>query len=205
MIFPSKETDDIGKQFDHSSSALLSLPVNIPGSTYARGLKARDFLKRKIFEIIEQRRKNPQVVHNDLLAKLFKEDSFSDEMVTDFLIFLLFAGHETSSRSMVFCIKSIESATVNVAVMHTYVAGLIVDVATCRRNMRVCRRGKLSWDDYISMEFTQCVINETFRLSNISKGFIIETMQDVEVKSIETVFASIVPTFFPSVYIYNFP
>eukprot|EP01018_Ginkgo_biloba_P022148 Gb_30635 [translate_table: standard] len=32
------------------------------------------------------------------------------------------------------------------------------------------------------MPFTQCVINETLRLSNITQGFLRETMEDVKVK-----------------------
>eukprot|EP01018_Ginkgo_biloba_P022149 Gb_19886 [translate_table: standard] len=172
-LSPSKETDDIAKQFEHFSSALLSLPVKIPGSTYARGMKARDFLKRKIYEIIEQRRKHPKVVHNDLLTKLLKEDSLSDEMVTDFLIFLLFAGHETSSRSMVFCIKFLTECPKALEQLTVEHEGI---------QKRKGNDQRLSWDDYISMTFTQCVINETLRLSNITKGFLRETMEDVKVK-----------------------
>eukprot|EP01018_Ginkgo_biloba_P022153 Gb_19877 [translate_table: standard] len=172
-LSPSKETDDIAKQFEHFSSALLSLPVKIPGSTYARGMKARDFLKRKIYEIIEQRRKHPKVVHNDLLTKLLKEDSLSDEMVTDFLIFLLFAGHETSSRSMVFCIKFLTECPKALEQLTVEHEGI---------QKRKGNEQRLSWDDYISMPFTQCVINETLRLSHITKGFIRETMEDVKVK-----------------------
>eukprot|EP01018_Ginkgo_biloba_P007275 Gb_20799 [translate_table: standard] len=80
-LSPSKETDNIAKQFEHFTSAVISLSVKIPGSTYARGIKARDFLKRKIYEIIEHRTKHLQVVHNDLLTKLPKEES-SREITT---------------------------------------------------------------------------------------------------------------------------
>eukprot|EP01018_Ginkgo_biloba_P022144 Gb_30631 [translate_table: standard] len=38
-LSPSKETDDIAKQFEHFSSPLLSLPMKIAGSTYAKGIK----------------------------------------------------------------------------------------------------------------------------------------------------------------------
>eukprot|EP01018_Ginkgo_biloba_P019336 Gb_33837 [translate_table: standard] len=90
-LSPSKETDEIAKQFYDFSEAVLTLPVKIPGSKYARGIK--------------ERRKNPQIAHNDLLTKLLNEETLSDEIVSDFLVFLLFAGHETSSRSTAFSIK----------------------------------------------------------------------------------------------------
>ena len=55
--------------------------------------------------MIEERRNHPEVVHKDLLTKLLEEGSLSDEIICDFILFLLFAGHETSSRAMAFSIK----------------------------------------------------------------------------------------------------
>ena len=66
-------------------------------------MQARQLLIKKIYEIIEERRNHPQVV--DLLAKLLDEGSLSHEIICDFILFLLFVGHETSSRAMTFAIK----------------------------------------------------------------------------------------------------
>jgi len=55
--------------------------------------------------MIKERRNHPQVVHNDLLTKLLEEGFLLDEIICDFILFLLFAGHETSSRAMTFAIK----------------------------------------------------------------------------------------------------
>nr|UYU26143.1 cytochrome P450 720B [Pinus elliottii] len=104
-LSPSKDTEEICEAFGHFSEALLAVPIKIPGTKYARGFKAREFLIKKIYESIEDRRQHPEAVHNDLLTKLLKEDSFSEEIIADFILFLLFAGHETSSRSMSFAIK----------------------------------------------------------------------------------------------------
>ncbi|GKA77126.1 cytochrome P450 90A1-like protein [Tanacetum coccineum] len=40
----------------------------------------------------------------------------------------------------------------------------------------------LKWEDYKSMAFTQCVINETLRVSNIISGVFRRTMTDVDIK-----------------------
>ena len=66
-------------------------------------MQARQLLIKKIYEIIEERRNHPQVV--DLLAKLLDEGSLSHEIICDFILFLLSAGHETSSKAMTFAIK----------------------------------------------------------------------------------------------------
>eukprot|EP01018_Ginkgo_biloba_P022152 Gb_19885 [translate_table: standard] len=171
-LSPSKEMNDISEEFSQLSSAIISLPINVPGSTYARGIRARDFLKRKIYESIEQRRKHPQIIHNDLLTNLLKEDSLTDEMVADFLLFLLFAGHETSSRSMAFSIKFLTECPKALEQLIDEHEGI----------QKRKSNGQLNWDDYKSMKFTQCVINETLRLSSIAKGFYRETMEEIKVK-----------------------
>nr|GEU47393.1 cytochrome P450 90A1-like [Tanacetum cinerariifolium] len=40
----------------------------------------------------------------------------------------------------------------------------------------------LEWDDYKSMPFTQCVVNETLRLSNIISGVFRRAISDVKIK-----------------------
>eukprot|EP01018_Ginkgo_biloba_P019335 Gb_33836 [translate_table: standard] len=192
-LSPSKETDEIVKQFDDFSKAVLTLPVKIPGSKYARGIKARDFLKRKVYEKIEERRKNPQIVHNDLLTKLLNEETLSDEIVSDFLVFLLFAGHETSSRSMAFsikflteCPKALEQLREEHDALHK-------------------RKGneKLTWDDYKSMKFTQCVVNETLRLGNIAPFVYREAKEDIKVKDYLIPKGSTIMAFISAVHVDN--
>lgn len=104
-LSPSKETREICELFVDYTNAVIAIPIKIPGSTYAKGIKARQLLIGKISQMVQERRNNPHVVHNDLLQKLMEEGSLSDEVICDFILFLLFAGHETSSRAMTFAIK----------------------------------------------------------------------------------------------------
>ena len=60
---------------------------------------------KKIYASIKYRREHPEVVHNDFLGELLKEDLHSKEIIADFVLFLLFAGHETSASTMAFAIK----------------------------------------------------------------------------------------------------
>ena len=57
--------------------------------------------------MIKERRNHPHSVHKDLLNKLLEEGSLSDEIICDFILFLLFAGHETSSRALTLSLKFI--------------------------------------------------------------------------------------------------
>nr|UTS77787.1 cytochrome P450 720B33 [Ginkgo biloba] len=168
----TKEIKEIRARYSDFSAALLSLPIKFPGTTYARGHKARNYLINKIHKTMEERRKHPQIVHNDLLTKLMAEESLSDEVVADFLLFFIFAGHETSSRSMAFAIKFLSECPKALEQLRE------------EHDSIKKRRGneKLTWDDYMSMNFTQCVINETLRLSNLSPGVFRETTESVKVK-----------------------
>jgi len=40
------------------------------------------------------RRQHPQSIHNDLLTNLLKEDTLSEEVITDLKLFLLFAAQK---------------------------------------------------------------------------------------------------------------
>jgi len=172
-LSPSKETTEICELFVDYTNAMLSIPIKIPGSNYAKGIKARQLLIRKISEMIKERRNHPQVLHNDLLAKLLEEGSLSDEIICDFILFLLFAGHETSSRALTFAIKFLTYCPEAVEQMQKE-HDAILKIKGVHK--------KLEWEDYKSMKFTQCVINETLRLGNFSLAISREATKDITVK-----------------------
>nr|ADR78280.1 CYP720B8 [Picea sitchensis] len=168
----AEETSEIRKLFIDFGNASVALPIKIPGSTYFNGIKARELLIKKILETMEERRRHPEVVHHDLLARLMEEGSLSEEIICDFILFLLFAG-QTSFRAMPFAIKFLSDCPKALAQMKE------------EHDAIFKKKGghhKLSWDDYTSMKFTQCVITETLRLSNLAAGFFREAMEDTKIK-----------------------
>ncbi|KAH9294485.1 hypothetical protein KI387_040311, partial [Taxus chinensis] len=172
-LSPSKETEEIGRQFLFFSAAVVCLPVKIPGSKFAKGIKARKYLINKIYKIMEERRKHPQVVHNDLLTKFLTEEPvLSDEIVADTLLFLLFAGHETSSRAMAISIKFLTECPQALKQLQDEHDSILKSNGD----------KKLSWDDYKSMKFTECVVNEVLRLGNLAPFLYRDTKQDVSIK-----------------------
>jgi cytochrome P450 len=172
-LSPSKETTEICELFVDYTNAVIAIPIKIPGSAYAKGMKARQLLIRKICEIIEERRSHPQVVHNDLLTKLLEEGSLSDEIICDFILFLLFAGHETSTRAMTFAIKFLTYCPQALEQMKEEHDAIL---------KTKCPDKRLEWEDYKLMKFTQCVINETLRFGNFGPGVFREAKEDIKVK-----------------------
>ncbi|XP_059072801.1 cytochrome P450 720B2-like [Cryptomeria japonica] len=171
---PAEELEDIYKAFDEYIGAVLCLPLNIPGTAFARGFKARKTLIKKIYECIEDRRQHPEVNHNDLLTKLLREGIYSDEIIADLILFLLFAGFETSSTTMAFAVKFL---TENPQALKEI---------TEEHDAILKSKGKddqtLTWDDYMSMKFTQCVIKETLRMVSAAPCVFREPKEDIEYK-----------------------
>ncbi|GLJ39739.1 hypothetical protein SUGI_0812290 [Cryptomeria japonica] len=171
-LAPSQEMDGIYKAFKDFARALVCLPINIPGSTYYKGMKARNIIIRTIHESIKERREHPEVERNDLLTKLLKDGSLSDEIIADFLVFFLFAGYETSSTVMAFSIMFLtqnQQALQELKDEH-------FDLLKSKGNE------KITWEDYKSMKFTHCVIKETLRLGNVAPLIPREAKQDIKVK-----------------------
>jgi cytochrome P450 len=174
-ISPSKETTEIRKLFVEFIRAIVAIPTKIPGTTHAKGLKARKNLITKIVNIIEERKKHPEVVHRDMLARILKEGSVANtqEIICDCILNLLLAGHENSSKAMLFSVK--------------YLSDCPKALAQLREEHDIILRNKgdnkkLDWNDYTSMKFTQCVINETLRLGNFAPGAYKENKEDIKVK-----------------------
>lgn len=193
-LSPSKETNEICELFIDYTNAVASIPIKIPGSTYAKALKAREILIGKISMMIEERRNHCEVVHTDLLAKLLEEGTLSDEIICDFILFLLFAGHETSSRAMTFSIKFLTNCPRALEQMKEEHDAILKSKGGDKR---------LDWDDYKSMKFTQCVIDETLRLGNFAPGIFREAKEDTIVKDCLISKGSIVYAFLTATHLHE--
>lgn len=68
-------------------------------------LQAREKIIRKINRMIVVYRQNGSMeVSNGVLGRLLEEESLPDEAVADFIINLLFAGNETTAKTMLFAV-----------------------------------------------------------------------------------------------------
>lgn len=91
-------------QFQHWTSGLFSLPVNLPMTAFGRAVRARNVLLRFIDEAIAARKKDLREGTDALTVLLLARDEngekLSDAEIADQLLTLLFAGHETSSSAL---------------------------------------------------------------------------------------------------------
>lgn len=113
-----------------------------------------------------------------MLEALFEGDGvegvgFSDEEIVDFILALLVAGYETTSTIMTLAVKFLTETPNALALLKEE-----------HEEIRL-RKGEvksLQWEDYKSMPFTQCVVNETLRIANIISGVFRRAMTDINIK-----------------------
>ncbi|KAI4374447.1 hypothetical protein MLD38_012440 [Melastoma candidum] len=138
--------------------------------TYTNHVQAREKIVNKIVKTIESRRiASRGEVGNGVLGRLVDEENLPNEAVSDFIINMIFAGNETTAKTMLFatyflthCPKALEHL---------------------QEEHEKLKKGEpeslLSWEDYEGMNFTQCVIDETLRLGGIAIWLMREATQEV--------------------------
>lgn len=99
---PKDEIKDINQAITNIVKAATSIQVNLPFTTYGKGIRARKYLVQFFKKIIGDRRANP---NSDLFSKLclaVGDDGkkLTDAEVIDHLIFILMAAHDTTSSTL---------------------------------------------------------------------------------------------------------
>ncbi|PWA59480.1 steroid 23-alpha-hydroxylase cytochrome P450 [Artemisia annua] len=157
------------------------IPNPILSITYRRAIQARKRVAEALSLVVRERRMERErgITKNDMLAALFESDGdgsgigFSDDEIVDFLVSLLVAGYDTTSTTITLAVKFLTDTPLALAQLKQE-----HDEIWAKKTASV----SLEWEDYKSMPFTQCVINETLRVSNIISGVFRRTMTDVDIK-----------------------
>ncbi|CAL1358218.1 unnamed protein product [Linum trigynum] len=179
----------------------ISLPLNVPGSAYAKAVKARARLSRTVKEIIKQREMTTttpapaRTCSNDgncgdgitttssgeengdflevILSKHSSIRQMNDDEKVSSVLDIVLGGYETTSTLI----------SLIVYFLHRSPAALLAfkeEHEAIRRN-----KGKgqpLGWEDYQKMDFTRNVTKEAVRCGNLVKFLHRKALQDVEFK-----------------------
>nr|KAJ0189329.1 hypothetical protein LSAT_V11C800442660 [Lactuca sativa] len=174
-VSSESEVGEMAQLFSTFVDGCLSLPVSLPGFAYHTAMNARKNIIRKIEKIIHETRHGECDGDGGLVGRLVEEGSLRDEAISDFIINLLFAGNETTAKTMLFAIYFLTTSP--------EAANKLLEEHQNIRNKRLDSDGEiymLTWEDYKSMSFTQNVIDETLRLGGIAIWLMREAKEDVE-------------------------
>ncbi|XP_042440856.1 cytochrome P450 90B2-like isoform X2 [Zingiber officinale] len=174
------KTEKLRLEYISFMKGVISAPLKFPGTPYWKALKSRSNILNVIEQKMQERSQEMREQEgdeevDDLLGWCLKHSNLSKEQTLDLLLSLLFAGHETSSvalASAIFFLESCPKAVQELREEHSEI----------ERKKLQRAESSLTWEDYKEMEFTQCVINETLRLSNVVRFVHRKVLRDVEYK-----------------------
>ncbi|GMH04205.1 hypothetical protein Nepgr_006044 [Nepenthes gracilis] len=170
---PCDWTERLRKQYLLVVDGFFTIPFPFFSTTYTRAIKARGTVVEALRLVVRERREESERGErkNDMLGALFDEgrsgsggSGFSDEEIVDFVVALLVAGYETTSIIMTLAVKFLTETP-------RALAQLKEEQEEIRAKKGVASE-TLTWSDYKSMHFTQCVVNETLRLANIIEAYL---------------------------------
>ncbi|KAE9465202.1 hypothetical protein C3L33_02883, partial [Rhododendron williamsianum] len=173
---PCEWTERLRKEYILVIDGFFTIPFPLFSTTYRRAIQARGKVAEALSLVVRERRRESERGErkNDMLGALLEEEGgFSDEEIVDFLVALLVAGYETTSTIMTLAVKFLTETPLALAQLKE------------EQDEIRSRKGKseaLQWNDYKSMPFTQCVVNETLRVANIISGVFRRAMTNVDVK-----------------------
>ncbi|KAI5083119.1 hypothetical protein GOP47_0002862 [Adiantum capillus-veneris] len=180
---------------------MMAVPINLPGTTYYKSLQARKALIRELSDIIPRRQQelglkeqnseadecagdmdgeqnvsSASTGRDDLLSMLLKAQDenggfLEEEELQDLLLFILFAGHDTTTATLAAALKLLEANPTSCDTLSQEHETIFFQK----------KDGKevLGWEDIQKMKYTWMVIQESMRLMPPVFGGLKEAMQDL--------------------------
>lgn len=100
--------------FNALASGIISIPIDLPGTPFNRGIKASNFIRKELLKIIKQRRADlgegkasptQDILSHMLLASDENGQHMTELDIADKILGLLIGGHDTASAACTFIVK----------------------------------------------------------------------------------------------------
>ncbi|XP_074268304.1 beta-amyrin 28-monooxygenase-like [Silene latifolia] len=158
-------------------AGIMSIPIDLPGTPFNRGIKASNVVRRELMAIIKQRKldlaDNKASRTQDILSHMLTQDEdgqFMNELaIADKILGLLIGGHDTASAACTFIVKVLAELP------HIY-------DAVYKEQMEIAKskaEGEyLNWEDVQKMKYSWNVACEVMRLTPPIQGSFREALCD---------------------------
>ncbi|KAF8010405.1 hypothetical protein BT93_J1126 [Corymbia citriodora subsp. variegata] len=186
---PKQSSEKLGKLFFSFVQGLMSIPLNIPGTTHYKCMKYKKKLSSKfrsmqdhkkalsiIREIVKDRLLSLETPYNDYLSRITtdmdKEKFLTEDSIVQIIFMLLYVSFDSLSTMLTLALMFLEE---NPKALQE-----ITDEHEAIIKQREFSNASITWEEYKSMPFTLHVIHESLRLGNISPGLFRRTKRDVQ-------------------------
>ncbi|KAJ0086313.1 hypothetical protein Patl1_08146 [Pistacia atlantica] len=174
---PEKRGEIMAEEFTDFFEGLMSLPINIPGTTYHKCLQKQKSALKMMKKLIEERQASSEARRGDLLD-LIVDDMKTNKLLTyDLMSYMMFGLLLATFETI--------STTVTLIMMLLTEHPLVVqglekenqEILQSRENIG----SKVTWKEFRSMTFTLQVINESLRMGNFVPGFLRRAIKDIHI------------------------
>ncbi|XP_031387717.1 abscisic acid 8'-hydroxylase 2 isoform X1 [Punica granatum] len=173
-----------------------SMPLDLPGTSFHKAMKARKLLNETLRRLIDERRREDdgsghggtkvasRLGRGGLLEVLMGASNvndkghkvhqqLSDMQIADNIIGVIFAAHDTTASALTWALKYLHDNPEILCAVTREQEGI-------RRKMDESGRRGLTWEDTRQMPLTNRVIQETLRAASILSFTFREAVEDVE-------------------------
>ncbi|KAJ4759456.1 cytochrome P450 family protein [Rhynchospora pubera] len=176
---PAGSVENLRGCFVAFIQGLISFPFDIPGTAYHQCLQGRKRAMKVLKGMLRERMSSADRQCEDffdlVIAELKKERSLMTEPIAlDLMFVLLFASYETTSLTLTLAMKFLSDNPKALQELTEEHEAII-------RNRKDLDSG-VTWEEYKSMTFTNQVIYESVRLSNIVPVMFRKSLQDVQIR-----------------------
>lgn len=180
-VGPGDDMKFFKEEYAEFIKGLICFPINFPGTTLHKSLKAKKRLLEKVGRIVEDRRvgveRNDE---NDVVHVLLNdtgESNDSKSLPLDFIsgniIEMMIPGEDSVPMVMTLAVKFLSD---NPAALSR-----LMEENMNLKSQKTQSGDDYNWTDYVSLQFTQHVINETLRMANIINAVWRKALKDVEI------------------------
>ncbi|KAK6944637.1 Cytochrome P450 [Dillenia turbinata] len=164
--------------FNLLASGIFSIPVDLPGTAFNKGIKASNFIRKELRAIIKQRKldlaENKASPTQDILSHMLltcdENGQYMSELdIADKILGLLIGGHDTASAAITFIIKFLAE----LPEIYDEVYKEQMEIAKSKKEGEL-----LNWEDIQKMRYSWNVACEVMRLAPPLQGAFREALND---------------------------
>ncbi|KAL6882602.1 hypothetical protein ACP4OV_011292 [Aristida adscensionis] len=172
---------ELRKNYNAFLQGLISFPIYFPGTTFYKCMQGRKNMQKIMSDLLKERLSAPQKKHGDLLDLIVEElqsekPTIDEKFSIDALAALLFTSFVTMAPTLTLAFKFLSD---NPKVLEA----LKEEHDTIVKN-RENVNSRFTWEEYKSLTFTNLVVNELTRMSNVTPGIFRKTLTDVQVNEL---------------------
>ncbi|KAE8733458.1 CYP716B2 protein [Hibiscus syriacus] len=167
------EIENFAKPFSLATAGLISVPIDLPGTTFNRAVKAGRQIRQQLLALITKKKKEisekRKTEASDLVDSMLM-DGMTEVEIGNKIVGFFIASHDTTSTAITFTVSYLSD--------HPDVYNRVLE-----EQMEVLR-GKeggdeaLRWEDIQKMKYTWCVACEVMRLAPPANGSFREAITD---------------------------